>query len=157
MPSRSSRPHRYWILILIISSCGSEAGETFHHPGAPAPWLEGYRPTRQFAIVMDEDGDQRLVAVDDGNARFNQLWLEQQTEDGYGKQGSSALSELFRRSFKAIYRNYRALHAEQFRTLPDEEGRGQLDHTPLAPTGVEIDYRLHIDDDELRLKLEMTF
>jgi hypothetical protein len=129
------------------------AGDAFYQQLLKAPVNDGYRPTRSFTIVTDAERGNQLVAEDDPNLRFNLLWM-QQFQPGYrAREGGAAIGELFRGYIKSAYKSYRERNAESFSALPDENGSIKV----RSSYRNEIDYRLNLNDGDVKLKVKYSF
>lgn len=137
-------------------SLGLPRDDAFYHQLLKLPDSNGYLPTRSFAIIVDTEHGNQLVAEDDPNLRFNLLWM-QQFQPGYrSNHGGSAFGEIFRSYLKTAYKAYRDHNAQSMAALPDENG--SIHAKNGAANLIEaMDYNFKVTGDEVRFKVQYNY
>ena len=138
-------------LLSLPLLCHSAAAEHFpgsfrQLPAAPS-YLDGYRPTLQFCIELDEESG-RYQALSASEARFNRSWLE----EDQALSGNDAQKALLKMGLRALYQSFyqRSAGAQQF--LPDQDGKIKLKRSRVP----SMNYRVNVSGDSLRLGMELT-
>lgn len=89
----------------------------------------------------------QLALENDIHLEFNYLWMRQSQDHYRYSDGGAALGRLFRMGVKTWYKNYRDSNRNV--NLPNENGGGAISH--------DIDYRLRLSSDRVKLALEYEF
>lgn len=103
--------------------------------------------TQRF-FNSDQFSLQNQLAVENApHLEFNYLWMRQNQDHYRYSDGGAAIGRLFRMGVKTWYKNYR--NSNKNVGLPNENGGGSIN--------TNIDYRLRLSSDRVKLALEYEF
>ena len=80
---------------------------------------------------------------------LNHQWLQQAEDEDSQRVGGRAFSSLLRMGFKTYWEGNRASFGHSNRMIPDSQGGGQITR--------DVDYRIRVSGDDIRLSLEYEF
>lgn len=139
-----------------LNSLNRLGDDAFYHQLIKLPESDGYLPTRSFTIIVDTERGNQLVAADDPNLRFNMLWMEQFKTGYRTRRGGAAFGTLFRSYLQTAYKSYRANNGQSKLAFPSESE--SLDSNDAVGSFTDdLDYKLKISGDEIRLKLQYNY
>ncbi len=138
--------------LALAPCCNAGSDDAFYHQLLKTQAPNGYQPTRTFTIVTDTEHGNQLVAEDDPDLQFNQLWLQQYKTGYRARQGGAAIGELFRSYVKTAYKSFRDRHAQSLSALPDENGSVKVRSFSDA-----VDYRLNFNGGDVKVGVQYSF
>lgn len=89
----------------------------------------------------------QLAVSNDPHLEFNYLWMRQNQDNYRYSDGSAAIGKLLRMRMKTWYKSYRASNKNI--GLPNENGGGSI--------GYDVDYRVRLSSNRIKLALEYEF
>lgn len=138
------------LLATILCHAGA-ADQPFYHQLLKLQDPDGYSPTRTFTIITDAENGNRLVAEDDPDLRFNQIWMDQYQPGYRTTRGGAAFGQILRTYAKSLYKSYRSNHSASISALPDAEGHGSIGNL------TDTDYDLRINDGEFKVGFRYSY
>ena len=103
--------------------------------------------TPQFFNSDELSLETQMAIENDPHLEFNYLWMRQSQNHYRYSDGGAAVGRLFRMGMKTWYKNYRNNNKNV--DLPNENGGGSF--------GSDIDYRLRVSSNRVKLALEYEF
>lgn len=168
MKSIMNTPLRLLMCVLISASTSSISHATSseniaHGGGLFVPDLDYYNPLQHGQVRRDRlsshamTNDQLLQAAqyirsDNMSAQqraLNHQWLEQEHYNQELRLGNKVVSKIFKMGFKTYWNGVRNKHYSSSTVIPDGDGKGKLTQ--------DVDYKLRLSDDKVRLSLQYDF
>jgi hypothetical protein len=135
--------------IVLLAANLVLADDKFYSQYLSFPDHINYTPTVYYAVFVDEDGTNRVIASNDPNLKFNILWLRSYSPEYKQVTGSGVFNELARRAFAKGYKAQVAANPVVFQSLPDETGKVKISNKAI--------YRIVANSDDIRISFSVKF